>query len=327
MAKWGIVGSGFITRAMLDAIALNEGSTAQCIFGRSAETRDALQAEYGIAHATASYHDLLRDPEVEAVYIGLPNHLHKDYSLEALAAGKPVLCEKSLTVTMSDAAALVAGAEKARTFFAEGLMYLSHPIHHKLLDLLRSGRFGQLRHVQGFYAADIWQVVNPAGGGTLYNLGCYPASLLHLVVQAMCGEDAFANRQLQASGNAGPDGNLRDTAVTVRFDNGVLATLHSTDGYGMAHEFTIATDLGTLRFDSNPWLPTPQGNSFTWTPYEGTPERFVADSGYDAFFHQLQMVEAAMAAGETQAKRPSPRLRDSAEIMQFLTDWQAAATT
>lgn len=325
MVNWGIIGSGFITRAMLDAVKASGGSIATHIYGRNAESREALRSEYGIAHSTDDYAQLLADPDVDAVYIGLPNHLHLPYAEQALAAGKAVLCEKSLTITLEAAETLVSKARNAAPFLVEGLMYLAHPIHHKLLELLRSGRLGKLHHVQGFYAADIWQVVNPNGGGTLFNLGCYPASLLHLVVQTLCGAEAFAKRRISAFGTTGPDGNLIDTSMVARFENGVTATLHSTDGTGMAHGFTVVTDRGTLRFETNPWLPDPDQNAFIWQPYEGPAERFEANTGHDAFYHQVQMVEQALAEGWSEAKRPSPRLADSLEIIGFLNDWQAVA--
>ena len=314
MVNWGIIGSGFITRAMLDAVKASGGSTATHIYGRNAESREALRAEYGIAHSTDDYAQLLADPDVDAVYIGLPNHLHLPYAEQALAAGKAVLCEKSLTITLEAAETLVSKARNAAPFLVDGLM-----------ELLRSGRLGKLHHVQGFYAADIWQVVNPNGGGTLFNLGCYPASLLHLVVQTLCGTVAFAERRISAIGTTGPDGNLIDTSMVARFDNGVTATLHSTDGTGMAHGFTVVTDRGTLRFETNPWLPDPDQNAFIWQPYEGPAERFEANTGHDAFYHQVQMVEQALTEGWSEAKRPSPQLADSLEIIGFLNDWQAVA--
>lgn len=326
MISWGIAGSGFITRAMLDGIAASDGSKAVHIFGRSADSRQALAAEYAIERQTDRFDTLIADPDVDAIYIGLPNHLHHDFATRALAAGKAVLCEKTLTLSLPDTIALTEAAKHSGQFCVEGLMYLSHPIHAKLLEFLQSGRMGQLRHVQGFYAADIWQVVNPNGGGTLFNLGCYPASLLHLVVQAMCGDAAFADRSVLAQGQIGQDGNLLSTSATIAFGDGVLATLQSTDAYGMAHSFVIATDRGTLRFESNPWLPGPSGNAFVWQPYEGAAERVEADSGFDAFAHQVKMVEHALANGKTEAHRPAPRLSDSVAIMDLLEDWQKAAT-
>ena len=294
MSKWGIAGTGFISHAMLGAIARREGSEAVAISGRSAETRIELQSQYGIGTGVETVAELAALPDLDAIYIGLPNHLHREASEVALAAGKAVLCEKSLTTTYKDAEALADAAKSSGQFFAEGLMYLAHPIYQTLVDVLRSEDIGELRHITGFYAADIWQVVNPAGKGTLYNLGCYPASLMQMVVQAMCGEEVFSARDLTAKGNVNEDGNICDAAVSVRFGNGVLASLHSTDSYGMAHEFVIATTKGTIRFDHNPWLPDAEANGFTWRGYDGSEKQYSVDVQGDAFDHQLEMSKQAL---------------------------------
>ena len=325
MLRWGIIGTGFISHAMLAAIAKSEGSVATAITGRNAEALAELQAQYNVAQGFTRTAVMLASDSIDVVYIALPNHLHAEVTAAALAAGKPVLCEKSLTVTMADANALARAVEASDLFFAEGLMYLAHPLMTQLVTLLRDPSFGDLRSISGLYAADIWQVVNPAGGGTLYNLGCYPASLLHLVVQTMCGDDAFAQRQIAAQGTLNADGNIQDAAATIRFDNGVLATLQSSDSHGFAHSFEIVTTKGTLRFATNPWLPEAGKNRMVWQPYDGPARDIVVEAEHDAFYHQTRMVERALASGATQAERPSPRLSDSLEIMQFLTDWDAAA--
>lgn len=324
MLRWGILGTGFISHAMLKAIGESEGSKVTTLCGRNEKALAELATQYGVPSAVTDQAALLQSPDVDVVYIALPNHLHRPATEAAMAARKPVLCEKSLTTTMADAKALVTSVRTAETFFAEGLMYLSHPLMAQLVNVLRDPSVGELRSVSGFYAADIWQVVNPAGGGTLYNLGCYPASLLQLVVQTMCGDAAFGARQMSAHGNLGKDSTLQDASVSVRFDNGVLANLHSTDGHGMAHEFVIVTTKGTLRFATNPWLPEPGANRMIWQPYNGPARDISVSSDYDAFYHQTRMVEQAIRTHAKEAPRPAPRLSDSLEIMQFLTDWEAA---
>ncbi len=324
MLRWGILGTGFISNAVVQAIQQSDGSEVRTIAGRNAEALDSFQQQYGIANQASGYQSLLQDPEIDVIYIGLPNHVHHTVTMDAAEHGKAVLSEKSLTVTMEQAHSLVDGVQKNGTFFVEGFMYLAHPLYRRLLEILSDGRLGNLRAVNGLYAADIWQFANPAGRGTLYNLGCYPVSLLQLVVQAMCGEDMFATGHLSGAGNVSPhDGTVCDAAVTVRFDNGVLASLQSTDSYGMAHSFSISGDNGVLRFVSNPWLPVAGQNHLQWCPYEGAVEDIFVESGYDAFYHQIRMVEACLAQGRLEAERPSPRLKDSLEIMAFLTEWEA----
>lgn len=203
-------------------------------------------------------------------------------------------------------------------------MYLAHPLYQKLGQILDDGRLGELRAINGYYAADIWKVTNPLGKGTLYNLGCYPVSLLQFVVQTMYGQEVFATRQLAGFGNiSAQDGTVCDAAVTVRFGNGILANLQSTDSYGMAHEFSISGAQGVLRFVTNPWLPQAGRNHLQWCPYDGEIEDIYLEDDHDAFHHQIKMVEAALAENRLEAQRPSPRLSDSLEIMAFLTEWEA----
>lgn len=200
MLRWGILGTGFISDKMLAAIAASAGSQAVAVAGRQPDRAQALAEGWNIPRVHRDPQALLADPEVDVVYIGTPNHTHHALTIAAAAAGKAVLAEKSLTTTMDEAHALARAVRQQGTFFAEGLMYLAHPLIAQLVALLRDGRLGRLRAVQGQYAADIWQVTNPAGQGTLFNLGCYPVSLLHLVVQTCCGPSAFADRQLAGFG-------------------------------------------------------------------------------------------------------------------------------
>lgn len=90
----------------------------------------------------------------------------------------------------------------------------------------------------------------------------------------------------------------------------------------MGNGFTVLGDNGALRFVSNPWLPMAGRNHLQWVPYEGEVEDIYIDTKYDAFYHQVKMVEASVAAEQKEALRPSPRLSDSLEIMAFLTEWE-----
>jgi predicted dehydrogenase len=323
MLNWAIIGTGFISHAMLSALKLSDGSKAESIFGRNTDTLAEFQKTYDIAKAYTDFDEAINDPNIDVVYIGLPNNIHHELTIKAANAGKAVLSEKSLTTTMAQAHALVDAVQSNNTFFVEGFMYLAHPLYKTLTKVLQDGRLGDLKAINGHYSADIWQVVNPLGKGTLYNLGCYPASLLQLVVQTMGGTDAFKKRHIKAFGNTNTDGNVCDATISVKFENGVLANLQSTDSYGMAHAFSISGDKGILTFKSNPWLPGKQGAHIVWQPYIGESEDIIVDDARDGFHHQVKLVEDAMERKITQAERPSPRLSDSLEIMEFLTDWEA----
>lgn len=322
MLRWAILGTGFISNTVIEAINASDGSTVELIAGRDSTKAADFQHRHGIAR-TSGFDEAISDPSVDAVYIGLPNHQHHPYAIAAAQASKAVLSEKSLTTTMADAHALVDAARTNGTFFVEGLMYLAHPIHRRFRDLLTDGRLGALRSISARYGANIAHLVNPAGRGTIYNLGCYPVSLAQLVIQTKLGPDSFNDRSLTASGITDrSDGMVCDAALTARFGQ-VLVTIQSSDTYGNTSEFSVAGEHGVLRFASNPWLPVAGDNSIIWHPHDAPTETITVHDDHDAFYHQIKMVESHVAAGHTEASRPSPRLEDSLQIMQLLTDWEA----
>lgn len=323
MLRWGILGTSFISDTMAGAIERSRASRITAVAGRDEGRLATFAARHGITRTYTDIEPLLADSDVDVVYVGLPNHVHHEAVIAAARAGKAVLCEKSLTTSMGDAEALENAVKESGIFFMEGLMYLNHPLIARLGEILASGRLGPLRAVTGFYAADIWRVANPAGRGTLYNLGCYPVSLLHFVLQQACGPQAFVSRHLTGLGNIVPDnGNLVDAALTVRFANGVLASLQCSDGYGLTHDFTVHGERASLRFPANPWLPQAGRCSIEIRDHDGTIEHITAEADGDAFDYQLRTVEACLAEGLTTPQRPAPRLSDSLEILRMLTEWE-----
>jgi len=323
MLRWAILGTGFISNTVIEAIGLSNGSSVELIAGRDPAKVADFQHRHGIPRA-AGYGDAIADSDIDAVYIGLPNHQHSPYVIAANQVGKAVLSEKSLTATLASAKELISTVQSGRAFFVEGLMYLAHPVHRRLGELLLDGRLGELRSINARYGANIAHLVNPAGRGTIYNLGCYPVSLTHFVVQTLLGEAAFANRSLTGLGAiSANDGTVCDAALAIRFGINVLATIQSSDNYGNTSEFSIAGDNGVLRCLTNPWLPLAGANVIEWHPHDGDAETIVVDDPNDAFYHQIKMVERHVAAGDIEATRPSPRHQDSLEIMTVLTEWEA----
>jgi dihydrodiol dehydrogenase / D-xylose 1-dehydrogenase (NADP) len=324
MIGWGILGTGFISDTVAAAIVKSPGSRIAGVAGRDIARTEEFRSRFESDRAYASHADLLADPAVDVVYVGLPNHLHHRFVGEAAAAGKAILSEKSLSVDMAKSHALVDAVAASDVFFVEGLMYLAHPLIARFVEILRDGRLGVVKSIHANYAADIWQVVNPEGRGTLYNLGCYPVSLLQLAVQTVAGQEAFRDRIQTGTGTVSPhDGNVSEAALAVRFGCGILATVQTAETYGMFPDFTVVGDKGSLRFLDNPWLPEAGASRLLFTGCDGTIETIVVESDADAFVHQVRMVERSLGAGRREAERPSPRSADSIEIMEMLTAWEA----
>lgn len=161
--------------------AMQQGALTRidAIASRDLERAKTVAAEFGIPKAYGSYGELLADPDIEAVYNPLPNHLHVPISIDAVKAGKHVLCEKPIGMDAKEAASLIEARDRAGVTVAEAFMVRHHPQWQKTRALIRSGRIGELRTIQASFSymnLDPANVRNQAdiGGGTLYDIGCYP---------------------------------------------------------------------------------------------------------------------------------------------------------
>ena len=187
--KWGIVGcAGIAIRAVIPGMAQSEWNEVVAIASRDEEKAKKTAGEHGIPKAYGSYEALLEDDSIDAVYIPLPNHLHKEWTIRAAEAGKHVLCEKPMALTAQEAEEMVAAANKAGVKLAEAFMYRHHPRYQMIRDLIASGEIGEIRGMHGAFtfnnAADTQNVRNRRdwGGGSIYDVGCYPISAARLLL-------------------------------------------------------------------------------------------------------------------------------------------------
>src|SRR5690606_26114714 len=156
------------------------------IASRNVDAARSAADRLGIGTAHGSYEALLADPNVEAVYIPLPNHLHAEWTIAAARAGKHVLCEKPMALTVADAERMVEACERAGVRLMEAFMYRQHPSWVAVRDLVAGGRIGRLVAVQSwfsYYNDDPGNIRNivAAGGGALYDIGCYCVNLSRML--------------------------------------------------------------------------------------------------------------------------------------------------
>ncbi len=189
--RWGILSTARIgTVKVIPAMQQSEHCEITAIASRDhARARQAAD-ELDIARSYGSYEELLADPEIEAIYNPLPNHLHVPWSIKALEAGKHVLCEKPIGLTAAEGQMLVdAGAKHPQLKLMEAFMYRHHPQWQKTREIIRSGGIGELRTIQSFFAyfnddaANIRNQVELGGGG-LMDIGCYNVSLSRFLFAA-----------------------------------------------------------------------------------------------------------------------------------------------
>ncbi len=182
--RWGILSTAKIgTVQVIPAIQNAENCEVVGIASRSAETAAQAASELGITNSFGSYEELLACSEVDAIYNPLPNHLHVDWSIKAIQAGKHVLCEKPLGLDVADANRLVeAAAAHPKLKVMEAFMYRHHPQWQKAKELVTSGELGKIctiNSVFSYYNRDPGNIRNQPGigGGGLMDIGCYPISL------------------------------------------------------------------------------------------------------------------------------------------------------
>ncbi|MBV9472281.1 MAG: Gfo/Idh/MocA family oxidoreductase, partial [Solirubrobacterales bacterium] len=179
--RWGVVSTAQINRLFLSGAREARGVEILAVASRDAARARQYAREQGIERAYGDYDALLADPEVEAVYVSLPNSLHVEWSMRALAAGKHVLCEKPLGRRVAEVSAAFELAERQGRLLMEAFMYRHNPQTRRLVELVAAGAVGRVRTIRaafGFLAADPADVRLSAGldGGALMDVGCYCVS-------------------------------------------------------------------------------------------------------------------------------------------------------
>ena len=188
--RWGVLSTALIgVQKVIPAMQRGKDSQVTGLASRDLRKARKTARALGIPKAYGSYDELLADPEIDAVYNPLPNHLHVPWSIRAAEAGKHVLCEKPIGLNVDEAKKLREARDRTGIKIGEAFMVRTHPQWLKALDLVRGGRIGDLRSIMGFFSysnpdpANIRNVLEYGGGG-LMDIGCYPIFTSRLVFGA-----------------------------------------------------------------------------------------------------------------------------------------------
>jgi D-xylose 1-dehydrogenase (NADP+, D-xylono-1,5-lactone-forming) len=222
--RWGILGTGNIARQFADGVSKTaRRSVINAVGSRTADTAKGFAQPRQIPAAHASYKALLADPNVDAVYNSLPNNLHHEWTIEALKAGKHVLCEKPFAMTRSEAEQMFDVAAKAGRVLVEAFMYRSHPLTHAVIDSVRGGEIGDVRLIRSSFCYKTSRVDGnvrfdrPLGGGGLMDVGCYCINFSRL----FAGEEPS---QVTASAHFHERGVDDVVVATMKFPSGIVAS-------------------------------------------------------------------------------------------------------
>ncbi len=247
--QWGILSTARINAKFLAGARLSAELEVAAVASRSSERAGRYAHEHAIDRAYGSYQDLLDDPELDAVYISLPNALHLEWAERAVRAGKHVLCEKPLGRRAADVEALFDVARDSDRLLMEAFMYRHHPQTARLTELVAEGAIGSLKLVRGAFSFRVdddrdVRLRAELGGGALMDVGCYCVNAARL----LAGEPETVSAQ-QTIGGDGVDVAF---AGAMRFAGGRLAHFDAGLTLAARDELELVGDEASLFLD-DPW--------------------------------------------------------------------------
>lgn len=259
--RWGILGTGNIARQFVAGLKTSKRGVVTAVASRERASADRFAVELQIDATPGSYDALVNHPEVDAIYVSLPNALHHAWTIKALRAGKHVLCEKPIASNASEAQEMFDEAKRAGRVLIEAFMYRSHPMMLAAVEAVRSGAIGNVKLIRSSFCYRTQRIegnirFNPKlAGGALMDVGCYCTSFSRMVVGA-------EPTRVHAAGHLHASGVDDLVAGTLHFPNDIVASF--TVGMGVQADNTayLCGDEGYIEIPI-PWKPPATGATFT----------------------------------------------------------------
>jgi D-xylose 1-dehydrogenase (NADP+, D-xylono-1,5-lactone-forming) len=293
MMKWGLLGTARINRMVIPPLRASARNRLDAVASRTPRRAEEYVREWGIPRALGSYEALLADPQIDAVYIALPNALHAAWTVRAVEAGKHVLCEKPIATSVAEVDAIAAAAARHGRVVAEAFMYRHHPQSDLVVRLVRDGAIGTVRLIRGSFRFTNTRSEEDArwlpemGGGCLWDVGCYPVSFARMVV----GAEPFEVSGEQVTGPTGVDIAF---AGVLRFPGGVGAQVDASFTAPFHTGMEITGSAGTLTVH-NPFKPG-LGASVDLVDAQGR-VRTVSAKDQDLYSGEVEDLAAAVLDG------------------------------
>jgi xylose dehydrogenase (NAD/NADP) len=298
VVRWGLLSTAHINGALIGPIQEASRSRLAAVASRDWGKAAAYAVEHQIEKGYGSYEEMLADPEIDAVYISLPNALHAEWTVKAAQAGKHVLCEKPLVVSLDELALVEQAAAANNVTVFEAFMYLHHPQTHKALELVRSGQLGKLQTINSWFnfylppvQAQNVRLQSGLTGGSMWDVGVYPNSLA--IVMADCGAPVAVWAQ-QETGESGVDVAMR---AQLHFADGVVAQISCGFRTPFREAAYLVGDQGMLNI-VEPWKPGTKGqeSAMQFIRLDGTQETIVTPA-VNPYLCEVQAMEACILDG------------------------------
>lgn len=331
--RWGIIGPGSIAHNFADGLKEAPSGVLAAIASRSSERLRTFGDEYGIdaGRRHESYDALIADPDVDAVYISTPHPFHAALSIQAMRAGKAVLCEKPAGINAAEVTAVTEVAAQEGVFFMEAFMYRCHPQIARMLEILRSGEIGDLLHIRtafGFGAS-----FNPKsrlydrelGGGGILDVGGYPVSLARIVAGVAARKPFDEPVEVKGTGKIGRSGVDEAAYGLLKFASGFTAEIACAVAQAMDNSALITGSKGTLKLD-DPWVPgrnAGPSDAVLRVTADGKERVEELKHPQQLFAFEAEIASRAVAEGKQEADGPAMSHADSNGNNTVLDRWRA----
>ena len=317
---WGVIGPGSIAHRFLHDLTRCEGAGLAAVASRSSEKAAAFATQYGFEHSYGEYESLLKDPAVDIVYVATPHPYHHRHAIQAMEAGKAVLCEKPLAVNTGEAAEMIGCARRNGVFFMEAMWTRCFPVNKLVHERISSGRYGQVTLIEADFGFGSWnggRVVNPdsrlfspkMAGGSLLDVGVYCVSYASWVK----GAKPIEVKALANIVDTGVDGM---TAALLKYGDGALAVLRSAVVQNTRQTAVIYCEKATIEVPDF-WHPS----RAVIRRNDGSVEELDMPYGQDGSTgFQFEAEEAMRCIGAGLVESPLMPWRDSLAVMETLDE-------
>lgn len=327
--RWGIIGTGAIAGDFAKAVRDSKRCEVVGVAGSSAEKSKAFAKRLGLPIAAASIEAMLAEGSIGAVYIATPHPMHEQHALACIDRDKAVLCEKPITMNAESAERVIAAARDKGVFLMEAYMYRCHPILAEVVEKLKQGVIGPIRHVRadfGFYVQrqPEHRLFNPElGGGGILDVGGYPASFARLIAGLVADQPFDEPIDITATGHVGPTGVDELAFAQLQFRSGLSAQLTCAIHQEIGTGAWVYGEAGVLHLP-DPWTPQSDRHGRT-SRYSITLHGQLAtwfEVSTELATYGIEAERVASSLPSTQATWPAMGWEDTLGNMRLLDAWR-----
>lgn len=289
--KWGVLGTGHIANKFAAALRETEGAVLCAAASRTLQKAQDFAAKYGFEKAYGSYEELAADSDIDAVYIATPMASHYEDAMLCLNAGRNVLCEKSVTLNVSQLEEILALAREKGLFFMEAMWMKCRPFYLKAKEWISSGRIGQIRYIKADFSnfvpyAPENRLFRPdCGGGALLDLGVYPLTMIEDILGEPSGTVSAANIR---------DGIDLSESIILRYPGNVYAAAESGFEMPLRNNAVIAGTDALIGFGD--WFHC-SGKVYLIERDGNFAEEFSDPEGVDGYSYEIAEVQRCLREG------------------------------